>query len=521
MPSPTPRAAGARSRRRSRTLAGLMTVSVALGAALLTPTAAGAAGSTNKDAFDNLGQPDRAEWMSGVASETRLSAMSIPGTHDTLSLHGGSAVQTQEDYGDSAKTLAAQYERGIRALDIRVRVVNDGQDFAIHHAAFYQNANFDDVLEKTQSFLKAHPTETVVMRLKSECPYSGAGLHECRHDPDTMNAQNVKDIFAAYANKKKYANLFWTPSITGSRPATIPKLGEVRGKLVLGSFDSVKDSNYGLAGFNDRNEDHYNASDITEKWNYVKKNVDEAMSAASNMYVTYTSANKVPSGGSPRYYAGGYTKVQSGVSTEVPGVNYHLMKYLNKTQGRVGIVMMDFPGWGLVNAIIDHNKDDARSSGNRMLWQVKGDKTYVNTLYGRCMVRGPEFDDSKSGGLVTQRECQSSPPSSHQWGAEKPSSFDNKNHFWIKASNGKCLTVPYNNGTPPGSGTQMFWWDCETRWFSGSQMWNIVPVKVTTSNGEEQAYKFVNNWTGLCLSVDPATAEKSGGKVTQETCPSK
>ncbi|MYS08601.1 phosphatidylinositol-specific phospholipase C domain-containing protein, partial [Streptomyces sp. SID6041] len=221
-----------------------MTVSVALGAALLTPTAAGAAGSTNKDAFNNLGQPDRAEWMSGVASETRLSAMSIPGTHDTLSLHGGSAVQTQEDYGDSAKTLTAQYERGIRALDIRVRVVNDGQDFAIHHAAFYQNANFDDVLEKTQSFLKAHPTETVVMRLKSECPYSGAKPHECQHDPDTMTPQNVKDIFGFYAKKKEYSNLFWAPSIQGSGAATIPKLGEVRGKLVLGSFDSVEDSGY-------------------------------------------------------------------------------------------------------------------------------------------------------------------------------------------------------------------------------------------------------------------------------------
>ncbi|QIY66658.1 RICIN domain-containing protein [Streptomyces sp. RPA4-2] len=155
------------------------------------------------------------------------------------------------------------------------------------------------------------------------------------------------------------------------------------------------------------------------------------------------------------------------------------------------------------------------TSGNRAIWVVNSDKTYVNTEYNRCMVRGPEFDSSKTGGLVTQHVCQSTAPSSHQWAAELPSSFDSKGYYWIKAGNGMCLTVPYNNGTPPSAGTQLFWWGCETRWFSGSQMWNIIPTKV----GTKGAYMFINNWTGLCLSMDPATASASGGKVTQDTCP--
>ncbi|MGT2532515.1 hypothetical protein ACU4GG_39670 [Streptomyces nojiriensis] len=29
----------------------------------------------------------------------------------------------------------------------------------------------------------------------------------------------------------------------------------------------------------------------------------------------------------------------------------------------------------------------------------------------------------------------------------------------------------------------------------------------------------VYDWTGLCLSMDPATADEAGGKVTQDTCP--
>ncbi|MGW1765791.1 hypothetical protein ACWCQL_17165 [Streptomyces sp. NPDC002073] len=72
-----------------------------------------------------------------------------------------------------------------------------------------------------------------------------------------------------------------------------------------------------------------------------------------------------------------------------------------------------------------------------MIWLVNGDKTYANSLCkGRCTVRGPDFD-TKTGGLVTQRPCQSSLPSSHQWGAEKPS-YDGKGHFWVKASNGSA-----------------------------------------------------------------------------------
>ncbi|MFJ3900794.1 phosphatidylinositol-specific phospholipase C domain-containing protein [Streptomyces sp. NPDC090025] len=515
MPRTTPHADGAGSRRRSRPLARLMTVCLALGAALLTPAAAGAAGSTNEEAYRNIGQPDRAEWMWGMASDTPLSAMSLPGTHDTLALHGPYA-QTQEDYGDSADTLRAQLDRGIRAIDIRVRVT-ENKYFAIHHGKAYQQANFDDVLTKARSFLTAHPTESVVMRLRAECPYANGGLADCTNDPDSVTPEKVRSIFAGYV--AQYPGLFYAPSASGSGRATVPTLGQVRGKVVLGSFDNVDSDDYGIKGFNDHKDDHWAPKSVPEKWGYVKGNVNKAITGSANdVYVTYSSANSAPSGPSPDDFAGGYRSVQDGVTTEFLGINYQLMKHLNSSAGRVGIIMTDFPGWGLVNAIIDHNDDYAVKGGDRAIWYVNADKTYVNSQYGRCMVRGPEFDSSKTGGLVTQRACQSTAPSSHQWGAEKPS-YDGKGHYWIKASNGKCLTVPYNNGTPPGAGTQLFWWDCETRWFSGNQMWNVIPTKVATATGSRPGYTFINNWTGKCLSMDPATAAESGGKVTQDTCP--
>ncbi|GLX19823.1 phosphatidylinositol-specific phospholipase C domain-containing protein [Streptomyces lavendulae] len=512
----TPHADAAGSPRRLRRPAALMAAAcLALGATLFAPAAAAAAGVTNTDAYRNLGQADRAEWMWGIAGDTRLSNMSIPGTHDTLAIHGDVMVQTQEDYGDSADTLTAQLDRGIRAIDIRVRVTED-QYFAVHHAKYYQEANFDDVMTKAKAFLDKHPTESIVMRLRAECPFSNGGAFDCSNDPKSVTPEKARSIFAGYV--QKYADHFYEPSVRGTGRADVPTLDEVRRKVVLGGFDSVgADDGYGLKGFDAHKEDHWAPSQIQDKWNYVKANVNKAITgSADDVYLTYSSASTSPLI-DPYQFAGG---LQLDDGAAILGVNYQLMRHLNHSAGRVGIIMTDFPGWGLVNAIIDHNDDNMVKGGNRMTWLVNADKTYANSLYqGRCMVRGPEFDSSKTGGLVTQRPCQASPPGSHQWGAEKPSAFDGKGHFSIKAANGKCLTVPYNDGTPPGSGTQLFWWDCETRWFSGSQMWNIIPTKLATATGSRPAYTFINSWTGKCLSMDPATAATAGGKVTQETCP--
>ncbi|WP_328966548.1 SDR family NAD(P)-dependent oxidoreductase [Streptomyces sp. NBC_00239] len=80
--------------------------------------------------------------------------------------------------------------------------------------------------------------------------------------------------------------------------------------------------------------------------------------------------------------------------------------------------------------------------------------------------------------------------------------------------------MPYNNGVAPAAGTQLFWWPCETRWFSGSQMWNVMPVTDDASATaaarlvEERAGRLdvlVNNaaitgdWPQEPTRVDPAT----------------
>jgi hypothetical protein len=139
--------------------------------ATLTGTASAQPSSSN-DAFNSLAAESHTDWMAGLPPQTNLGALTIPGTHDTLAIHGGlfpSYYEAQEDHGDGAATLDAQLNAGVRAIDIRVRVVNNDSAFAIHHTDVYQNANFDDVLTHARAFLSAHPGETVLMDLHGEC----------------------------------------------------------------------------------------------------------------------------------------------------------------------------------------------------------------------------------------------------------------------------------------------------------------------------------------------------------------
>jgi len=68
--------------------------------------------------------------MAALPDTTSVAALSIPGTHETLAIHGGALTQTQEDFGDSGATLARQLDAGIRMIDIRARV-NTGNTFTM------------------------------------------------------------------------------------------------------------------------------------------------------------------------------------------------------------------------------------------------------------------------------------------------------------------------------------------------------------------------------------------------------
>ncbi|GAA2705914.1 phosphatidylinositol-specific phospholipase C [Actinoplanes palleronii] len=306
--------------------------------------------------YRTLSAATNPDWMAPLPGATSLAALSIPGTHETMSTHGGILTQTQEDFGDSGGTLARQLTAGIRMIDIRARV-NTGNTFTIHHGATYQNANFDDVLGKLGAFLAAHPGETVVLRLKQECT---GELGSCT---DVSGQAGFADIFDSYT--ARYPNLFWQPSVTRATGAATPALATVRGKVVLAVLNGPRGGvieHYGLAqfaGWHDGSstyvQDEYTVSSvgaIPTKRDQVRRFLDVTSAAdRSTMYVNFASGASIFA--QPQQVAGGAFGVQ--------GVNPFLLTYLNEGPEvhtpvvRTGMLMLDFPGNGLIAKVIALN----------------------------------------------------------------------------------------------------------------------------------------------------------------------
>ncbi len=151
---------------------------------------------------------DASNWMANVPDATLLSALNIPGTHDSFALYGGSTTETQ------TMSLTNQLNAGIRFLDIRPRLSSD--KLPIYHGdnplGVNQNIDFTQVVASCAAFLQSHPKECIVMSVKEE------------GGPDGNNQLTFDRAIAnCIQNSRQH---FYTTN-------AIPALGGVRGQIVL------------------------------------------------------------------------------------------------------------------------------------------------------------------------------------------------------------------------------------------------------------------------------------------------
>lgn len=309
-------------------------------------------------------------WMVRIKDAVRLTEISLPGTHDSMSLFGGETAQTQ------SMSLDSQLNSGIRALDIRVRKAGDA--FAIHHGPIYQKAMFGGVLNSVNSFLNKNPSEFIVMNVQKE---GGEG-----------NSDEIAKIMKSYLTKSGYRNLFWK-----NQGETNPKISSIRGKIVLIRHGVGVPDSYGIAW---QEPEHYFQNDWEIKGTYAgglyKKweKVRSALAWMNNFKTTpplginFFSASGVGDGngmspfhvasghsdprtGAPRM-SSGHTNAEKGVFPDFPrldclgkwcsifmeGINtlaYDRVGLGNDYDRHLGILFMDFPGGELIKRIISTN----------------------------------------------------------------------------------------------------------------------------------------------------------------------
>jgi hypothetical protein len=332
----------------------------------------------------------RWNWMAELRDDIPLTELSIPGTHDSGSYNkGGPLVLTQ------SMNIWEQLLAGIRALDVRLHLDDDGQ-LRVYHGDVSQEVDFDEhVLWPAKGFLQENPTETILMRIKYE---SGP--------TDGFEAALDGDL-------EWYIENGWI--YTGSDDT--PTLGAVRGKiLILWEWGGRPNSNtpWGVNWGHTKRQDKYSIDtfhDLPLKWrapgNCPDNNgvdfpcdIHEHFRAADRLaerayyYVNFLSASggvfpiTVASGHHDQGSAGpdsrhvwsgwfrrsdgsGCTGPPDNCLPELPescddagtctvfleGMNILAANFLRNggVRWRAGIVMADFPGSALIDAIIARN----------------------------------------------------------------------------------------------------------------------------------------------------------------------
>ncbi|MGB6162082.1 MAG: phosphatidylinositol-specific phospholipase C [Pseudonocardiaceae bacterium] len=292
-------------------------------------------------------------WMGDISDDIPVTALSIPGTHNsgcTGGLFG--FAQTQDlDLGDQLKA-------GIRFLDIRLSRCED--DLLVYHDMVYMGKNYTDIQNICANFLGEYPSETILMSIQEESRLdSGLG----RFAPSEIlgklsrgvamnsdrNTRSFEDILKAKtwdytANSSLFHNFTASHPDDHSRATTHEftsetTLGEVRGKIILlrrfeGSEDAGLDLTYWPENQTFRSasppihdvHDRHQLLREEDKYELVIAHLEEARRGdPKDLYITFSSAVDLT--------ARGYAK------TINPRLNDYLVRSL---RGRVGVIAMDY-----------------------------------------------------------------------------------------------------------------------------------------------------------------------------------
>lgn len=293
---------------------------------------------------------DLSSWMSKIPSDTPISSLSIPGTHESAATKGIKIFGKDYgkcQYGSYQSVISDQLNMGCRFLDIRCRYLN-ANNFAIHHGDIYQNINFGDVLNSCQTFLNNHPTETIFMRIKQE--------------KSSVSDAEFKKTFLSYVNR--YPSLFWNDQQNKQ-----PKLGDLRGRVVV--LYNVSGLNFGLDyahGLFDI-QDNYETSSVDEKWQsfltHLKKH-------HPNSSINYLSAQ------------GNAKKTPEDLAKQLNPRLVHELE--NNNYNNVGIIATDFLTNDIAKKIVETNSAIKNAVNNYAFYMVTGDETYLSTKYGNLVV---------------------------------------------------------------------------------------------------------------------------------------
>ncbi|XP_013998126.2 uncharacterized protein [Salmo salar] len=260
-------------------------------------------------------------WMESIPDDKLLSAVTIPGTHESLTLYGGPLIQCQ------AWTLENQLKAGLRYFDIRVEAsifhnILDVRDGHLMHTKFHE------VLNILWEFLDKHGSESVLLRVTLQ----GMSMKKAGKCIKTL-IENSEDRV-------------WTKIF-------VPKMQEARGKIIF-----VQSTNFNVGTLNHdtfvTGDDTF--KDVENKMKKITKHLKEAEENCGHaLALTDSSA----------------TAIFKGPKTVAKVVNGQLNKLIVELQTGsnkpdcLGVISMDFPSPNLIQNIIEINRKPGSGSSEQ------------------------------------------------------------------------------------------------------------------------------------------------------------
>ncbi|KAG8166513.1 hypothetical protein KVR01_002202 [Diaporthe batatas] len=338
---------------------------------------------TSSFSFD-LDKSIHPDWMARVPDQTSLASLSIPGTHDTetFDLVNNTKMQCQNH------DLRTQLRAGLRYFDIRGRMIIDDAaegkagttEIGIFHAQVYTGYTLEDVLLTLFEFLAQHPTEGIIMRLKEEGPpvrrkpggvfYDGEEEKEDADDAtdkttfeEAFNHYRLKNPRTEPGSTKHLLTPWPSPSAPEGSPL-LPTMAQLRGKvIVLYEFPTAPGTAYGVPWTSPRIrlEDLWIIVDLEhleDKWEAIREGLEAAGASPPGSDVLFLSHLSASVGVTPIEAAAGPLEAVNGSMIE--GMNDRTGRLLERSledgqKGKTGVIMGDFPGQRLVDAILARN----------------------------------------------------------------------------------------------------------------------------------------------------------------------
>uniref|UniRef100_A0A7S4UBU7 Phosphatidylinositol-specific phospholipase C X domain-containing protein n=1 Tax=Alexandrium monilatum TaxID=311494 RepID=A0A7S4UBU7_9DINO len=266
--------------------------------------------------------PNLSGWMGDLLLDSLpLGCVSMPGTHNSASF----AMSTRRlpslvVAGGRCQSwdLGTQLRRGVRFLDLRVRPSG-----ALCHGPVDCGVTLQDSLEVCSAFLKKHPREIILARVKDEACSSASAL-------------GVRALMRSMARKH--------PVYLEDR---LPLVGQVRGRIVvLSEWTQGGQSSASGLRWGDESmciQDEYWHFSRREKWRVVEQELLRSEASPGSLTVHFTSATHLP------------RKVPLGFAGFV---NCRLAAHLRASPRPqfVGVIAMDFPSASLCELIVRRNQ---------------------------------------------------------------------------------------------------------------------------------------------------------------------